>query len=243
MAKFGLIGKNIDYSFSKNFFSKKFEKENLPHSYENFDIVQITDFPEILEQNPRLKGFNVTIPYKEQIIPYLDSVEKTAAEIGAVNTVKIYNDGRLQGFNTDYFGFSKGLEEFLPLNNKKALILGTGGASKAVDYALQQLGFTTTFVSRKSKNHTLAYNQLNQVAMEENCLIVNCTPLGTFPNTERFPPLPYHFITPHHLLFDLIYNPAVTLFMQKGHQQGAQVTNGLRMLEMQAEKAWEIWNG
>lgn len=242
MSKFGLIGKNISYSFSKAFFAEKFKREKLPYFYENFDIESIDELPKIFLENKNLKGLNVTIPYKETIIPYLDAIDEEAKTIGAVNTIKISEDNMLTGFNTDYFGFQKSLEAFLPLKKKTALILGTGGASKAVAYALDKLGFDYKCVSRDKKNNSLLYKQIDHHCLEDNLLLINCTPLGTFPNIEACPPLPYQFITEDHLLFDLVYNPAETEFLKRGKIQGAQTVNGLHMLEFQAEKAWEIWN-
>lgn len=242
MSNFGLIGKNIGYSFSKTYFSKKFEKENLPHSYENFDITSIENFPQIIAETSNLKGLNVTIPYKEQIIPFLDRLDVEAEKIGAVNTIKISEDKKLIGFNTDHLGFQKSLEYFLPLQHKTALILGTGGSSKAVAYALGNLGFDFKFVSRSPTSNMLDYATLNQSIIENHLLIINCTPLGTSPNIADCPPIPYQFITKKHLLFDLIYNPPETEFIKRGKLRGAKTSNGLKMLELQAEKAWEIWN-
>ncbi|MCB0466722.1 MAG: shikimate dehydrogenase [Aequorivita sp.] len=242
MSKFGLIGKNIGYSFSKKFFSEKFEKENLFHTYENFDIPSIEVFPKIISENPNLKGLNVTIPYKEEVIKFLNNLDGTAQKIGAVNTIKISETGKLTGFNTDFYGFQKSLEIFLPLKKKTALILGTGGASKAIAYALENLGFNFKFVGRRENSNTIKYESLNKSIIEKHLLIVNCTPLGTFPNIHEYPAIPYGFITENHLLFDLIYNPVETEFLKQGKTKGAKTTNGLRMLELQAEKAWEIWN-
>ncbi|AFL81748.1 shikimate 5-dehydrogenase [Aequorivita sublithincola DSM 14238] len=242
MSKFGLAGKNISYSFSKTFFSEKFESEDLPHSYENFDISSIEFFPKIISETPDLKGLNVTIPYKQEVISYLHSLDKEAEKIGAVNTIKILKDNKLKGYNTDHFGFQKSLEALLPLQQKTALILGTGGASKAVAYALEKLGFSFKFVSRSKVMNTLNYEDLNKSILDNHLLIINCTPLGTFPNITDCPPIPYQFLTKNHLLFDLIYNPAETEFLKRGKLQGAKTSNGLKMLELQAEKAWEIWN-
>ncbi|OAD91900.1 shikimate dehydrogenase [Aequorivita soesokkakensis] len=242
MSKFGLIGKNIDYSFSKTYFSEKFERENLFHSYENFDIPSIEQFPKIISETPNLKGLNVTIPYKEEVIRFLNDLDETAQKIGAVNTIKISENGKLKGFNTDFYGFQKSIENFFPLKKKTALILGSGGASKAIAYALENLGFDFKFVSRKDNSNSINYQSLNQALIENHLLIVNCTPLGTFPNIHEYPPIPYAFITENHLLFDLIYNPAETEFLKQGKIQGAKTANGLKMLELQAEKAWEIWN-
>ena len=244
MAKhqFGLVGKNISYSFSKGYFGEKFEKLNLEdYSYDNLDFQNIEDFPEFIKQNPTISGLNVTIPYKEAIIPFLDKLSKRATEIGAVNTIKITKSGKLKGFNTDYIGFQKSIEPLLNVNHKKALILGTGGASKAVAYALKQIGIPYLFVSRTTLGDAIGYNQINEKTFEEFQIIINCTPVGTFPNTNTCPEIPYEYFTSNHLAFDLIYNPAETLFLKKAKEQGAIVKNGLEMLTLQAEKSWKIW--
>ena len=244
MAKhqFGLVGKNISYSFSKGYFGEKFEKLNLEdYSYDNLDFQNIEDFPEFIKQNPTISGLNVTIPYKEAIIPFLDKLSKRAIEIGAVNTIKITKSGKLKGFNTDYIGFQKSIEPLLNVNHKKALILGTGGASKAVAYALKQLEIPYLFVSRNDIGDAIGYNQINEKTFEEFQIIINCTPVGTFPNTNNCPEIPYEYFTTNHLAFDLIYNPAETLFQKKAKEQGAIVKNGLEMLTLQAEKSWDIW--
>lgn len=242
VSKFGLIGKNISYSFSKSYFTKKFEKKGLQHSYENFDISTIECLTSIISENNNLKGLNVTIPYKEEVIPYLDGLDVTAKAIGAVNVIKILENNKLIGYNSDHFGFQDSLNKFLPLQQKTALILGTGGASKAISFALDQLGFEYQFVSRSGNPNYLDYSELNQTIIEKHLLIINCTPLGTSPNIAAFPPIPYQFITKNHLLFDLIYNPSETQFLKQGKLWGAKTSNGLAMLESQAEKAWEIWN-
>lgn len=241
MAKYGLVGKDIAYSFSKTFFSIKFEKENRQDTYHNFDIESIDQFPKIISENPDLKGLNVTIPYKEAIIPFLDRIDKEAQEIGAINTIKFQNDGSLKGYNTDHYGFAKALANFLPLKDKSALILGTGGASKAIKYVLKTMGFRYQVVSRKKTESTITYSRLNKQIIEDHCLIINCTPLGTSPNISACPTIPYQFITKDHLLFDLIYNPSQTEFLKLGRAQGAKTSNGLKMLEHQAKKAWKIW--
>jgi shikimate dehydrogenase len=244
MAKhqFGLVGKNISYSFSKGYFGEKFEKLNLEdYSYDNLDFQNIEDFPEFIKQNPTISGLNVTIPYKEAIIPFLDKLSKRATEIGAVNTIKITKSGKLKGFNTDYIGFQKAIEPLLNVNHKKALILGTGGASKAVAYALKQLEIPYLFVSRNDIGDAIGYNQINEKTFEEFQIIINCTPVGTFPNTNSCPEIPYEYFTTNHLAFDLIYNPSETLFLKKAKEQGAIMKNGLEMLTLQAEKSWDIW--
>ena len=241
MAKYGLIGYNIGYSFSKTFFNFKFEKENRNDSYENFDIPVLSEISEILENNPDLKGLNVTIPYKKSIIQLLDEVDKEALQIGAVNTIKINKDGTLKGYNTDHYGFSKALMEFLPIKEKKALVLGTGGASKAVKYVLEIMNFEVTQVSRTKTDNNITYTDLNRDIIKQNYLIVNCTPLGTFPNIEEYPDIPYEYLTEDHLAFDLTYNPRETKFMKLSKDRGARKSNGLKMLEYQAKKAWSIW--
>lgn len=210
--------------------------------YLNFDIPKIEDFPKILKENENLKGLNVTIPYKQEIIPFLDELDPVAAEIGAVNTIKIAKNGKLKGFNTDYFGFVEAIKPFLQEGQKKALILGTGGASKAVSFGLKSLGIDFSFVSRQKSDFALTYEELDQKTIAENLIIINCTPLGTYPEIELFPKIPFQFLTEEHLVFDLIYNPKMTKFMQISAENGATVYNGFRMLELQAEKAWRLWN-
>lgn len=244
MAKlqFGLVGKNIGYSFSKGYFSDKFQKLNLlDFSYNNIDIQNIEEFPEYIKQNPSLSGFNVTIPYKEAVLPYLDKLSKRAAEIGAVNTIKITKSGKLKGFNTDYLGFKKSLEPLLNSNHKKALILGTGGASKAIAYGLKKLGIPYLYVSRTAVGEAIGYSQINEKLFFEFQIIINCTPVGTSPNTNLCPDIPYEYFTKNHIAFDLIYNPSETLFLKKAKEQGAIIKNGLEMLTIQAEKSWDIW--
>jgi shikimate dehydrogenase len=242
MAKYGLIGKDIAFSFSKIFFTTKFEQEKRLDTYENFDIEDISVIKQIISKNKDLKGLNITIPYKESVIPFLDRLNKETKIIGAVNTVKITRDGRLVGYNTDHVGFAKALANYLPLKEKSALILGTGGASKAVAYVLETMGFTYQFVSRsKKKTEHLSYSSLDRNIIQNHLLIVNCTPLGTFPNVQEHPNIPYHYLTSDHLLFDLIYNPRETEFLKMGYAKGARVTNGMKMLEYQAKKSWQIW--
>lgn len=240
MKTYGLIGRNISYSFSRTYFSKKFQAEGIDAEYVNFDLQTIEEFPGIL-QSSKPSGCNVTIPYKEQIIPYLDRLDPVAREIGAVNTIKIEEDNSLTGHNTDYFGFMESLKPFLKTEHKKALILGTGGASKAVAYALQKLGISYSFVSRTPEKDNFSYSELTQTIMRDYKLIINCTPLGTHPNTSEFPAVPVEFIGSQHLLYDLIYNPPVTRLMDLTIKNGATAINGKRMLELQAEKAWAIW--
>ena len=241
--RFGLLGRNISYSFSKGYFTEKFSTENLTEcSYENFDIQDINDFPEIIKANRDLKGLNVTIPYKETVMPFLDELSERATKIGAVNVIKITKEGKLKGYNSDYYGFKKALEPLLLPHHKKALILGTGGASKGVAYALEELGIEHIFVSRKPAENAIDYSQITAAVFSENHIIINSTPLGTSPKTDEFPDIPYHFFTNSHIAFDLIYNPAETQFLKKAKAEGAIVKNGMEMLVFQAEKAWEIWN-
>lgn len=240
---FGLVGKNIDYSFSRHYFLSKFRKECLSgYSYINFDLPQIDAFEKVLKNTPYLAGLNVTIPYKKDIIPFLDEISLEAKIIDAVNTIVWDVNGKTTGHNTDHVGFHKSLLENLEQNPKNALILGTGGASGAVRYVLNQLNCKYTTVSRSPKNNQLHYNELNKKIMGEIDLIVNTTPLGTYPNTEAHPNIPYEHINNQHLIFDLIYNPEETSLMKKAKIKGARVTNGFKMLIYQAEKAWALWN-
>jgi shikimate dehydrogenase len=241
--RFGLLGRNISYSFSKGYFTEKFNTENFTGcSYENFDIPEITDFPQIVKETSDLKGLNVTIPYKEAVLPFLDKLSKKATQIGAVNTIKITKKGELKGYNTDYYGFKKSLKPLLQPHHKKALILGTGGASKGVAFALDELGILYTFVSREASENAIDYNRINATTFDNYQIIINSTPVGTSPNTEAFPLIPYEFFTDKHIAYDLIYNPAETQFLKKAKEKGAQTKNGLDMLIFQAEKAWKIWN-
>ena len=239
---FGLVGKNIDYSFSKKFFTEKFKKENLDNcSYQNFDIQSVFEITQIIK-NPNLAGLNVTIPYKEEIIPFLDKISKKVKKIGAVNTIKITKKGKLKGYNTDYYGFQKSLSGLLNENHKKALILGTGGASKAVAFALKNLGIQFTFVSQKDRRNYLSYEKLDEDIFQDYQIIINCTPLGTFPLTDTCPDIPYNLLNADFIAFDLVYNPEETIFLKKARQLGATTKNGFEMLIFQAEKSWEIWN-
>lgn len=242
---YGIIGKPLGHSFSANFFNEKFKRENIDNHYELFPLQSIKDFTYILEQNPNLEGLNVTIPYKVEVIPLLNSLSKEAAEIGAVNVIKFIrqNNGLyLEGYNSDAIGFRNSLLPLIKSDIKKALVLGTGGASKAVGYVLKELGLTVTFVSRSSKENTLTYQQLNKEIIEENKLIVNTTPLGMFPDVNTCPSIPYEYLTSDHICYDVVYNPEETLFMKLSSERGAKVKNGLEMLHLQAHAAWDIWN-
>ncbi len=246
MKKYGLIGYPLTHSFSKRYFTEKFETENIDSTYENFEIDNISKFPEIIQNNPELIGLNVTIPYKEQVIPFLDELNDSAIEIGAVNTVKIIRTTTgtlLKGFNTDTFGFETSLKPLLKDHHKKALILGTGGASKALKYVLRKFGIEFISASiEELKENEIRYETIDEKMISERLLIINATPLGTYPNVETYPNIPYQFITEKHLLFDLVYNPEVTQFMGKGLEKGATVKNGYEMLLNQALKSYEIWN-
>lgn len=237
MKTYGLIGKNISYSFSRNYFNSKFNNQKiLNYQYVNFEIDSISELNTLFNKN--YNGFNVTIPYKEVIIPYLDSLDYHADKIGAVNTIKIENDKKI-GFNTDWVGFKKSIQPLLKTHHTHALILGSGGASKAITYALKQLQINYLIVSRNGK---ISYEDLSEEIIKNHTIIINCTPVGTFPNIEASPEIPYEYISEMHLAYDLIYNPAETLFLKKCREQGAIVKNGLEMLLIQAEESWEIWN-
>ncbi|TDE07586.1 shikimate dehydrogenase family protein [Flavobacterium sandaracinum] len=241
--RFGLLGRNISYSFSKGYFTEKFDSENFEGcTYENFDIPEINAFPEVVKNTPDLKGMSVTIPYKEAVLPFLHKLSKKALLIGAVNTIKITKKGKLKGYNTDYYGFKKSLQPLLEPHHKKALILGTGGASKGVAFALDELNIPYTFVSREAKENGIDYDRINATTFDNYQIIINATPVGTSPNVEAFPLIPYEYFTDKHIAYDLIYNPAETQFLKKAKQQGAKIKNGLDMLIFQAEKAWKIWN-
>jgi shikimate dehydrogenase len=244
MAEFGLIGKTLTHSFSKNYFETKFRNLELKeHIYHNFEIDSIEKLTTLLQSNTLLKGLNVTIPYKESVLPFVDELSLEAQEIGAVNCIKIKN-GKLMGYNTDVYGFSQSIKPFLDNNHERALILGTGGSSKAVAHALKKLGVEIYFVtsSEKKTPNSFFYSELNELVMNAFKLVVNTTPVGTFPKMEECPDLPYEFFTDQHLAFDLIYNPEKTVFLQKAAEQNAICVNGLSMLQLQAEKSWEIWN-
>lgn len=246
MQKYGLIGYPLGHSFSKNFFNQKFESEHIDAQYINFEIPSIKDFKDVLKFNPELHGLNVTIPYKEQVIPYLDDLDEDARLIGAVNVIKFargfLGKTKLIGYNSDVIGFRRSIEPLLTDSHRRALILGTGGASKAVFHGLKQLGVESTFVSRTAKEGCITYADLTREMMDRYTVIVNTTPLGMFPNVDTCPDIPYEWLTPNHLLYDLLYNPDETLFMRRGKERGATVKNGLEMLLLQAFAAWEIWN-
>lgn len=241
MRTFGLIGFPLTHSFSVNYFTDKFQRENISAArYYNYPIQNIGDVLQVFERE-NLCGINVTIPYKETIIPFLDELDSSASGVGAVNTV-VLRDRKKIGYNTDVYGFENSLRPLLREHHNKALILGTGGSSKAVAYVLKKLGIKFQFVSRTQKENTISYRDLKPQTILEYKLIINTTPVGMFPETQDAPDIPYSFITSQHLLFDLIYNPSETEFLKRGKQQGAQIKNGLEMLHLQAEKSWTIWN-
>ncbi len=243
--QYGLIGYPLGHSFSKKYFSEKFEKEKITDSsYELFEIDSIDKVMDVFEIK-NLKGFNITIPYKKDIIPFLNELDESARKVGAVNVVRITEDGIKQGYNSDYFGFRSSLEKWVPeLFKQKALVLGTGGAAKAVFATLRDLNIPFLTVSRSSKKGDLSYEQIrnDKNILDDHTLIINTTPLGMSPHIDECPDLPYSKITDRHYLYDLVYNPEETLFMKKGKEAGAQSKNGLEMLILQAEKSWEIWN-
>lgn len=250
MKKLGLIGYPLAHSFSKKYFEEKFRKLSIAgYSYDLFPLASIGELPGLLKNEPQLTGLNVTIPYKEKVIPYLTELDESARAVGAVNTIKILHDAagtmKLTGYNTDVFGFRQAIKPFLEPQHEKALILGTGGASKAVEFVLRQIGVECFFVTREKKNaspaNSFSYAELNEFIIASCKMIVNTTPLGTYPQADACPELPYTAISPGHLLCDLVYNPEETLFMKKGREQGAVAINGLSMLYHQADKAWEIW--
>ena len=238
---FGLIGKDISYSFSKKFFTQKFINEGLNNcSYENYDISSISKLLEVINDT-KIKGLNVTIPYKESVIELLNHIDPIAKKIGAVNTIKIDKQNKLLGYNTDYIGFKQSLESNIS-NQKRALILGTGGASKAIVYALKTLNIKTLLVSRKNKGECITYEDVSNQIIKDHTIIINCTPLGTYPNIEECPKIPYEYITDRHLCYDLIYNPIKTKFLILSEKKGASIINGNEMLENQAMESWKIWN-
>ena len=246
MDKYGLIGYPLVHSFSKSFFNEKFQNEDIDAEYINFEIKTIDDLPEVLATNPELKGLNVTIPYKEKVLSFLDYVSVEARAIGAVNVIRAESKGGdtfLRGYNSDVIGFTKSIEPLLESHHKKALILGTGGASKAVNYGLKSLGLETLLVSRFERPGTIQYKDVTPEVVKEYNVIVNCTPCGLYPHTDECPDLPYEAMDSHNLLYDLLYNPDETLFMKKGKEQGAMTKNGLEMLLLQAFASWDFWHG
>lgn len=245
MDKYGIIGHPLGHSFSPGFFNEKFQNEGLDAVYEMYDLPRIETLTEILLANPELRGLNVTIPCKQQVMSYLDELSDEARAIGAVNVIRISHDGgkmHMKGYNSDVIGFTRSIEPLLESHHKKALILGTGGASMAIEYGLHKLGLETLKVSRSEREGTIQYEKITPDVIHDYNVIVNCTPVGMYPHTEECPPLPYTSMNSHNLLYDLIYNPDETLFMKKGKANGAVVKNGLEMLLLQAYASWEFWN-
>lgn len=243
---YGLIGYPLGHSFSQNYFNQKFEAEGINARYVNFEIPDIGDLMEVVSENPDLNGLNVTIPYKEQILPYMDEIDPDAAKIGAINVIKFIRgkngDLKFKGYNSDIIGFSDSISQLITPARTKALVLGTGGAAKAIYQGLINLGITPQYVSRTARKGVLTYADLTPEIMDEHKIIVNTTPLGMYPHVEECPDIPYHMLTPEHLCHDLLYNPDITLFMKKAAEYGAETKNGLEMLLLQAFAAWNIWN-
>jgi shikimate dehydrogenase len=246
MKKYGLIGYPLSHSFSKSYFAEKFQNEGIEDcSYENYPLENISELTPLIQRETNLYGLNVTIPYKQEVKQYLNFIDKEAEAIGAVNTVRIErksNDIKLEGYNTDVYGFEISLCKQLKSHHQKALILGTGGASLAVQYVLSKLNIEWSLVSRTGSDNILSYKDITSKLLADRYLIVNTTPLGMYPNIDNYPPIPYEALTNKHYLYDLVYNPLETSFLKKGKTQGAAIKNGLEMLHLQAEKAWNIWN-
>lgn len=246
MKKYGLIGYPLKHSFSYRYFADKFSKENIVAEYNNYEISNVDLLPEIIANDTEVEGLNVTIPYKEDVIKYLDELDHTAQAIGAVNVIKVIrNHDRiyLKGYNSDVIGFTNSIKPLLDKNiHQKALILGTGGAAKAVAYGLKQLGIDSKYVSRQDHKEFLKYDDLSEKLISEYKIIINATPIGTFPKDEHSPDIPYQYLTSDHLLYDLVYNPPLTKFLLQGEEKGAKIKNGYEMLELQALAAWDIWN-
>lgn len=241
---YGLIGFPLGHSFSQDYFNQKFEAEGIDARYVNFEIPEIEDFHRVIDDNPTLAGLNVTIPYKQQVINLLDEMDPEAAEIGAVNVIKfIRRNGRLslKGYNSDCIGFRDSIAPLLTEERTHALVLGTGGAARAVSYALKSLGIEVQLVSRSSRPGVLSYSELTEEIMSSHKIIVNTTPLGMYPHIDECPDIPYKMLTPDHLCYDLLYNPDITLFMKRSEEMGAETKNGLEMLLLQAFAAWNIW--
>lgn len=242
---YGLIGFPLGHSFSQNYFNQKFQAENINAEYLNFEIPDISHLKDVFDNHPTLSGLNVTIPYKEQVLPLMDEMDPQAERIGAVNVIKIIRDSsgiRLKGYNSDIIGFSDSIYPLLSPERKKALVLGTGGASKAVCAGLKNMGVETLSVSRSKRHGVITYGEITPEIMESHRVIVNCTPLGMYPHIDECPDIPYHLLTPEHLCYDLLYNPDITLFMKKAAEHSAETKNGLEMLLLQAFASWNIWN-
>jgi len=238
MKTYGLIGYPLSHSFSKNYFSQKFSQLGIEAKYENFEIKSISELSDIVK-NHKLSGLNVTIPYKQKVLEYIQVLSPEAKEIGAVNTIKIEGE-KLIGYNTDYIGFTKSIQPLLTTEHKAALVLGNGGATKAIIYALNKLNISSSIVARNNGNYT--FKEVDENIVKQHQIIINCTPLGTYPSIEKKPPFPYKFLTSKHLLYDLVYNPSETAFLKMGMEKNCSTKNGMEMLEIQAEEAWKIWN-
>lgn len=241
MDKYGIIGYPLGHSFSRAFFTEKFQREHIDAEYVNFEIASANMLPGIVQANPNLRGLNVTLPHKEAVIPMLNELSDEAKEIGAVNVIRV-RDGRLKGFNSDIIGFMDSIRPLLKSWHQHALVLGTGGASRAIRVGLQRLGIEWTYVSRTPALGRLTYSELTPQLMEHYQVIVNCSPVGMFPHVDACPDIPYHLLTHRHLLYDLVYNPEETLFLKRGAERGATVKNGLEMLHLQALASWRFWN-
>tara|TARA_B100001079_G_scaffold266503_1_gene273749 strand:- start:314 stop:1057 length:744 start_codon:yes stop_codon:yes gene_type:complete len=239
---YGLIGKNISYSFSKSYFTNKFKKSNLEsnYTYENLDLDDINQFKNIIEK--KFNGFNVTIPYKEKIIEFLDLLDLDAKKIGAVNTIKICSNNKLKGYNTDYIGFIKSISPLLNKTHKKAILLGSGGASKSIVFGLDKLNISSIIVSRSKEKGNITYEELNNEIINTSQIIINCSPVGTFPKINECPKIPYKYINSNHICYDLVYNPLQSKFLKESKKNNATILNGMEMLEIQAEESWKIWN-
>jgi shikimate dehydrogenase len=248
MRCFGLIGFPLSHSFSKKYFTEKFEREGISDCrYDNYPIEHITFLNSLVAENSDLVGLNVTIPFKEKVLSFLDEIDPEASIIGAVNTIRIFRNEKgtsLKGYNTDVYGFRESIRPYIKQYLRKAYILGTGGSSKAVSFVLKNLGMEVIFVSRnpKQENH-ISYGDLIPGLLSHPSVIVNASPAGMFPHTNNCPDIRYEYLTPDHVLFDLVYNPPETLFLSKGKERGAKTINGLQMLHLQANRSWEIWNG
>lgn len=241
MTKYGIIGYPLGHSFSRGFFTEKFARESIDAQYLNFEIPDVAMLSDVLRDNPELRGLNVTLPHKQAVIPLLDEMSEEAMEIGAVNVIRVRN-GKLKGFNSDIIGFTNSIKPLLQPHHRKALVLGTGGASKAIRVGLNRLGIEWTYVSRSPRDGMVTYEDITAETLQEYTVIVNCSPVGMFPKVDAAPAIPYELLSPQHLLFDCVYNPEETLFMKKGRAQGATVKNGLEMLHLQAIASWNFWN-